>query len=149
MQVLDRLGKGEPQVDIGADLMLPTSAICTILKNKDKIKSSATTSTEFPAKKFTSSRYYSVEEMDKLLSIWIDDKLKCNMPLCKAIIMDKARRIYSHIQSQTADVIESFSVSRGWFDRFKNRNKLYNIKITEEAASSGTKAAASFPSNLK
>ncbi|CAH2316589.1 tigger transposable element-derived 1-like [Pelobates cultripes] len=149
IQALDRLDKGERQVDIGADLHLPTSTIRTILKNKDKIHTSATTSTASSAKKITRSRSYALEEMEKRLSIWIDDELDRNMPLSQATLMEKPKSIYAHIQSQDPDVMESFAASRGWFDHFKKRYNLYNLKITGEAASEDTGAAAAFPASLK
>ncbi|KAM4706819.1 putative CENPB DNA-binding domain-containing protein 1 [Discoglossus pictus] len=132
MQVLDLLEKGEHQVNIGVDLKLPTSTIRTILRNTE-IKSSATNSTATSAKNITQARCYIQKEMEKRLSIWMN-----NMPLSQAIIMEKARSIYGHIQRQTTDVTESFSASRCLFDCFKKRNKLYNIKITGEAAIADT-----------
>ncbi|KAM4642046.1 putative CENPB DNA-binding domain-containing protein 1 [Discoglossus pictus] len=144
IQVLDFLEKGEQQVDIGADLKFPTFTICTIHKNKEKIKSSATTSTAPSAKKITLSRCYALQEMEKKPLIWIDDGLECNMPLSHAIIMEKARSIYTHLQTQTPDVTESFAANRGWFDHFKKWNNLYSIKITREA-----EAAVDFPAPLK
>ncbi|KAM4614096.1 tigger transposable element-derived protein 1-like [Discoglossus pictus] len=144
MQMLDPLEKGECQVDIGADLKLPTSTIHAIINNKEKIKSLATTSTTSSVKKIIWSRCYALEKMEKHLSIWIDDEIERNMPFSQAIITEKARSIYSHIQSQTPDVTGSFTVSRGWFDHFKNRNNLYNIKIMGEAVSADTEDAAAF-----
>ncbi|CAH2306756.1 tigger transposable element-derived 1-like [Pelobates cultripes] len=132
IQVLDRLDKGERQVDIGSDLHLPTSTIRTILKNKDEISTSATTSTASSAKKITLSRSYALEEMEKRLSIWIDDELERNMPLSQAILMEKAKSIYAHRQSKDPDEMENFAASRGWFGRFKKRYNLYNLKITGE-----------------
>ncbi|KAM4701845.1 tigger transposable element-derived protein 1-like [Discoglossus pictus] len=137
MQVLNRLEKGEHQVDIGADLKLLTSIIRTILKNKEKIKSSATTSNTSSVKKITRCRCYTLKEMRMRFSIWIDDEIERSMPLSQVIIMEKARRIYGHIQSQIPDVTESFSASRGWFNHFRKINNLYNIKIMGEAASCG------------
>ncbi|KAM4701853.1 tigger transposable element-derived protein 1-like [Discoglossus pictus] len=147
--MLDCLEKRELQVDIGADLKLPNSTIRTMLKNKGTIKSSATTSTTSSGKKITQSRYYALEKMEKQLSIWIDDETEHNMSLSQAIIMEKARSIHSHIQSQTPDVTESFSASSGWFDRFKKRNNLHNIRITREVSSTDTEAAVAFPVIIK
>ncbi|KAM4689066.1 putative CENPB DNA-binding domain-containing protein 1 [Discoglossus pictus] len=124
MQVLDRLEKGECQVDIGTNLKLLASTIRSILKNEEKIKSSATTSIASSMNKITRSRCYALEEIEKQLSIWIDDEIECHMPLSQAIIMEKARSIYGHIQSQTPDVTESLSASRGRFNRFKKWNNL-------------------------
>ncbi|KAM4706612.1 tigger transposable element-derived protein 1-like [Discoglossus pictus] len=149
MQALERSEKGERQVNIGADLKLPTSTIHTILKNKDKNKYLETTNTVSSAKNITCSRCYTLEEMENLLSIWIANEPKHNMLLSQVIIMEKVRSIYSHIQSQTPDMTECFSACRGWFDLLKKRNNLYNLMITGEAVSSDTKAAAAFPDTLK
>ena len=80
MQVLRRLDAGERQSDIGTALNLSTSTIRTILKNKEKIVSSATTTTTTSATKITRSRSNVIEEMEKRLSIWIDDEVERNMP---------------------------------------------------------------------
>lgn len=87
--------------------------------------------------------------MEKRLSIWIDDKIEPNMPLSQSIIMEKARRIFNYIQAETSDISVTFIARRGWFNRFKRQNNLHNIKITGEAASGDTKAAAEFPATLK
>ncbi|XP_067142502.1 tigger transposable element-derived protein 1-like [Centruroides vittatus] len=87
--------------------------------------------------------------MEKRLSIWIDDEVERNMPLSQAIIMEKARKIFNHIQNEKSDTSENFVASRGWVNRFKNRNNLHNIQVTGEAASGDRKAAASFPTTLK
>ncbi|KAM4688934.1 tigger transposable element-derived protein 1-like [Discoglossus pictus] len=149
IQLLDRLEKGEPQMNIGADLHLLTSAIHPILKNKDKIRTSTMTSTASLAKKITCSRCYDLEEMEKKLSIWIDNQLERNMSLSQAIVMEKVKSIYSHIQSQYPDVTESFPARTGWFERFKKRYNLYNIKTTGEAASADIEAAVAFPVSFK
>jgi hypothetical protein len=41
-----------------------------------------------------------------------------------------------------------FSVSNGWFNRFKRRASLHNLKITGEAASADIHAASTFPAEL-
>ncbi|GFY52533.1 uncharacterized protein TNIN_58661 [Trichonephila inaurata madagascariensis] len=63
--------------------------------------------------------------------------------------MKKARRIFNYIQAEARDISETFIASRGWFNGFKHRNNFHNMKITGEAASGDTKAAAEFPAKLK
>ena len=101
------------------------------------------------ATRITHSRNNIIEEMEKRLSIWIDDEIERNMPLSQSIIMEKTRRIFNHIQAEASDISETFVASRGWFNRFKHRNNLHNIKITGEAASGDKKVAAEFPATLK
>ncbi|GFW17780.1 tigger transposable element-derived protein 1 [Trichonephila clavipes] len=147
MQVIRRLDSGERQSQISAALNLATSIIRSILKNKEKILSSATASSS--ETRITHSRNNIIEEMVKRLSMWIDEEIERNMPLSQSIIMEKARRIFTYIQAEASDIIETFIASRGWFNRFKHRNNLHNIKITGQAASGDTKAIAEFPAKLK
>lgn len=64
---------------------LSSSRIRTILKNKEKIVSSATT----------------VTLVEKQLSTWIDDEIQRNMPLSQVIIIEKARILFNHIEIET------------------------------------------------
>ena len=149
MQVIRRLDSGEHQSQINAALNLATSTIRTILKNKEKILSSATATTSSSATRITRSRNNIIEEMEKRLSICIDNEIERNMPLSQSIIMEKARRIFNYIQAEASDISETFVASLGWFNRFKHQSNLCNIKITREAASGDTKAAAEFPAISK
>ncbi|GFX33621.1 hypothetical protein TNCV_1932881 [Trichonephila clavipes] len=67
MNVTGRLDTGERQPQIGAALYLATSTIRTILKNKEKILSSATATTTSSATRITRSRNNGIAEMEKLL----------------------------------------------------------------------------------
>jgi hypothetical protein len=73
MQVLWRLESGERKVDIGRALGIVTSTIRTILKNAEKIKTSAKFTTALIATKLTHSRSNLLEKMECLLSIWVED----------------------------------------------------------------------------
>lgn len=90
MQVLRRLDSGERQCQIDVALNLSISTIRTILKNKEKIVSSATTTTKTSATRITRSTNNTLQDMEKRLSLWIDEEIKHNMPLSQAIIMEKS-----------------------------------------------------------
>ncbi|GFX09608.1 hypothetical protein TNCV_2029741 [Trichonephila clavipes] len=80
MQVIRRLDTGEHQSQISAALNLANSTIRTILKNKEKILSSTTATTTSSATRITRFRNNTIEEMEKRLSITIDDEIEHNMP---------------------------------------------------------------------
>ncbi|GFV42444.1 hypothetical protein TNCV_289311 [Trichonephila clavipes] len=93
MQVIRRLDTGERQSQIGAALNLATSTIRTILKNKEKILSSVTVTTTSSANRITRSRNNIIEEMEKRLSICIDDEIERKMPLSQSTFLIKWQKI--------------------------------------------------------
>ncbi|GFU75577.1 carcinine transporter [Trichonephila clavipes] len=76
MQVITRLVISERQSQIGTGLNLTTSTIRTIIMNKEKMLSSATATTTSSATSITRSRNIIIEEMEKRLSVWIDDEIE-------------------------------------------------------------------------
>ncbi|GFS85500.1 hypothetical protein TNCV_2793731 [Trichonephila clavipes] len=94
MQVIRRSDTGERQSQIGAALDLAISTIKTILKNKEKkILSLAFATTTSSATRITRSRNNTIEEIEKRLSIWIDDEIERNMPLSQSTFLIKRQKI--------------------------------------------------------
>ncbi|GFS47946.1 hypothetical protein TNCV_3599081 [Trichonephila clavipes] len=81
MQIIRRLDTNERQSQIGAALNLATSTIRIILKNKEKILSSVTATRRSSATKIAHSRN-TIEEMEKRLSIWIEDEKDGRLAKC-------------------------------------------------------------------
>ncbi|GFV42441.1 uncharacterized protein LOC102076250 [Trichonephila clavipes] len=67
--------------------------IWAILKNNAKILSSATATTTSSATRITRSRNNTIEEMEKRLSVWIDDGIERNMILSQSTILIKRQKI--------------------------------------------------------
>ena len=87
--------------------------------------------------------------MERLLIIWIDDITDKRIPLSTRNIQEKAKSLYEDLRSKSEiEVLEDFKASAGWFNRFKKRSNLHNIKITGEASSADEIAAISFPKQL-
>jgi hypothetical protein len=67
------------------------------------------------------------------------------------IISAKAKSLYYGLKKQMGDSAKDeplFSASNGWFNRFKRRASLHNLKLTGEAASADIHAASISPTEL-
>uniref|UniRef100_UPI00358F5B9A putative CENPB DNA-binding domain-containing protein 1 n=1 Tax=Myxine glutinosa TaxID=7769 RepID=UPI00358F5B9A len=153
LKVLRRMESGVGATAVGREFGLRESSVRTIVKNEEKVKASSETTTPVSARKLMRSRSSVMEKMERLLSSWIEDMNRRMIPLSQAIIMAKALSLYDELKEQEGEgsVKETFTASRGWFDRFKRRSNLHNIRISSEALSGDEQAAAEaeFPSKFK
>ncbi|GBP10164.1 Tigger transposable element-derived protein 1 [Eumeta japonica] len=88
--------------------------------------------------------------MEVALSLWIEDRNQKRMPLSGPMVREKAKRLYAHFKepdgSFSGECTDGgFQASEGWFNKFKVRQSLHNIKIIGEAASADTAAAGRYP----
>jgi hypothetical protein len=146
LQVLDRLGSGESAASVGKVFGVNESTIRYIKKNGVSIRTSIGRSTATGNKVTSRTRDPAIEKMEKALSIWIEDQSQKKVPLTTLLIKAKAIKLFEHFKGD-ADTI--FLGSKGWFENFKKRQSLHNIKVTGEAASADTVAAAAYPAELK
>ena len=100
--------------------------------------------------------------MEKRLSVWIEDQNQKTAPVDGPIIRRKAISIYNYLkkeaqpdeeteeaESSPAPSSSSFPASRGWFDKFKIRYNLHNVKLAGEAASADVEAATEYPKEVQ
>ena len=73
LDILRRIETGEKIVEICSALGLPKSTVQTIRDNKEKIKAYAQSAAPLNVSKLTRQRSRIMEEMEKLLVIWIED----------------------------------------------------------------------------
>jgi hypothetical protein len=87
-----------------------------------------------------------IEEMEKLLLIWIEDLQQQRMPMSQMLIQEKVLSLFEDVKRKHGERVggHTFFASHGWFQRFKARAKLHDIKVTGEAASADTVAATKF-----
>ncbi|XP_042240167.1 tigger transposable element-derived protein 1-like [Homarus americanus] len=124
---------------------LAPSTVHFIVKNADKIKEMARSATPLTATKVTRFRDAGMESMEQMLSTWIDDQTqRLKTPLSQCMIQQKARLLWKDITKDKPNVPE-FSASRGWFDRFRKRISIHNLKMQGESASADHEAAEKFP----
>lgn len=155
LKVIRKIENGKRQVDVCRELNLPGSTVRTIMQNAEKIKRSVQSTTPLSATKTSRTRNTMIEKMEKLLTYWIEDQNNRDMPLSQAVIMEKARGLFEELEKQNSDEsstsssVETFAASRGWFEKFKVRANIHNIKICGEAASADVGAVKDFTKSLK
>ena len=91
-----------------------------------------------------------MEEVEKLLSVWMQDQHQCRVPLSLMLIQEKAKSLYEDLKKKHSEESEgaSFTASHGWFHQFKARANFQNRKVSGEAVSADTVAAREFPEML-
>ncbi|XP_064081201.1 tigger transposable element-derived protein 1-like [Macrobrachium nipponense] len=143
--------KGETNTEIGRALGLRGTTVVTIVKDKERILKHIKDAAPMKATVINvKQRSQSIVEMEKLLMIWLEDQNQRRVPVSLSVIQEKARELHEAVAKKHGEgsVSGEFSVSRGWFNRFKARAIFHNVKLQGEAASADSKAADSFPSGL-
>lgn len=149
IEMLDRLRLGESFASISRSFNVNESTVRSIKKSEDKIRSSVA-STSLSAKIV---RDPAIEKMEVALSLWIEDRNQKRVPLSGPLIREKAKRLYAHFKEPDGSCSgectdRGFQASEGWFNKFKLRQSLHNIKIVGEAASADTAAAERYPEDF-
>uniref|UniRef100_S4R489 HTH CENPB-type domain-containing protein n=1 Tax=Petromyzon marinus TaxID=7757 RepID=S4R489_PETMA len=135
LDVLNRFDAGERAVDISSELGLPPTSVRTIRANAHKIREYARSVTTLNAARIIRGRDKVKDNMERLLSLWIEDQGQRNVPMSLMMIQEKAKSLFRELKKEHGEIstMPNFSASRGWFDRFKRRCNLHNLKMTSEA----------------
>lgn len=147
IQLLDCLAAGESYASAAKKFKVNESTVRTIKKREESIRSSILRGTSSSCKVTCFSRPQTLENMEKALYVWIEDQTKKRVPVSTQIIQEKAIRLYNSLKSDNESL--TFQASKGWFERFKKRFSLHNVKIVGESASADHAAASQYPTKLK
>lgn len=142
---------GVKKRDVCAKYGVKPSSLRTIVKNKDKIRTQVQNSSDLANRKTAYSRAPALVLLEKALLIWIEDNTRKKLPMSGELIKEKALRLYNAQKMENPSLTTSpdFCASNGWFDRFRNRHSLKNIKMKGESASADKEAAERYPPELK
>ncbi|XP_050726478.1 tigger transposable element-derived protein 1-like [Eriocheir sinensis] len=145
-EIIDKYEKGARITDLAAEYRMARSTVATILKNKEAIKGA---DVAMGVKKQL-KRPAAVEEMEKLLMVWINERQMPGDSMSEGIIYAKARRLHGDlICDTTSDSSEDFKAGKGWFGNFKKRTGIHSVVRHGEAASADKVAAKKFVPEFK
>lgn len=116
---------------------LRVSTIRLIAKSEAQIRAKATETTSSPQKVSKPSNVC-IEKTEAALSKWIEDMTLRKIQLSFSLIRNKALLLYDHFfeSDEEKDKEKNFSPSQDWFQDFKNRFNLIDLKLTGESTSS-------------
>ncbi|CAK9822349.1 Tigger transposable element-derived protein 1 [Anthophora retusa] len=150
MQILDRLKDGEKVAYVARTLDLNEATIRTIQKSEQKIRASIAAGCSTSANMTARPRAPIIEKMEKDLVNWIDECSKKRIPLDTNVIKHKALQIYKDLKENGEFSINpDFVASKGWYDRFRKRFSLQNMKVQGKSASVDNEAARTYPKELQ
>lgn len=128
LKILELLENGETVAAVGRKFGLNESTIRGIRDNKEKIRESMK-NTGTHAKMSKVTRNPNVVQMEDLLIIWIQDLTHKRIPLDTRAIRQQALDFFNYLEEKSPTNFQ-FSASKGWFERFKDRFSIRNVKLT-------------------
>ena len=149
--MIKRVDGGERVADVARSFNVNRSTVATIYKKKASIMEHMKGAVPMEALCLSKKRGKVIQEMEKLLSIWINHQQQRRMPLSTVLIQEKAKSIFDTVKAKVGESArdETFSASNGWFNRYKKRANLHNVTVQGEAASADKMAAEGFPNQLR
>jgi len=121
-EIIEKYERGIQVADIARFYNKSTSTICTLLKKKEEIKALDAAK---GVTRVSKQRPRVLEDVDKLLLVWINEKQLAGDTLTENLICEKTKYLYADLVSKlpcTSTEKEGFKASRGWFDNFKRRS---------------------------
>ncbi|XP_070362650.1 tigger transposable element-derived protein 1-like [Equus asinus] len=91
-----------------------------------------------------------IDDIEKVLVVWIEDQTSHNLPLRQSIIYSKVLTLFNSMNAERNEKAgqEKFEASRGGILIFKERSHFYNLTVQGEAATADIEAAARYPEDL-
>ena len=141
LQVIKKHERGMRSTHIARFYDLHESTVRSILKNAHIYKEKACSAGAISQP--TRNRSVTMLNMERLLSIWIEDCIQKRIMVSTSGIKQKALSLFASIKESTpnANNNEKFSASNGWFERYKTRSKILDV-ISSGGAVVADRAAA-------
>ncbi|KAJ7317101.1 hypothetical protein JRQ81_003263 [Phrynocephalus forsythii] len=148
-EIIKKYEQGMRVAEIARFYKKTSSTICAILKKKEEIKGLDTAK---GVTRISKQRPRVLEDVEKLLLLWITKKQLAGDAVTENLICEKAKSLYTDLVSKlpgtSAENEEGFKASRGWFDNFKRRSGIHSVRHGEVACLD-TKAAEAFATEFQ
>lgn len=162
-EVLKKLREGMSLATVGRLFHVNESTVRSIKKKENEILAAIRASTPCIAKNASQVRDTAIILMENALFVWIENQHRKGVPVDSNVIREKAKSLYKRFNATPEEPTPStsagtpttttpwtpFRASKGWFDNFRRRFSLKNVKMTGETASADTSAAKTFPAEFK
>ncbi|XP_078242892.1 putative CENPB DNA-binding domain-containing protein 1 [Pogona vitticeps] len=121
-EIIRKHDGGMRVIDLTREYRRNPSTIGTILKKREKILA---TDVAKGVTKMVKNQPAVLEEVEKLLLIWLQEKQRAGDTVTEAVICEKAKALYADLVQQepgTSAEPEDLKASRGWFERLETRS---------------------------
>ncbi|XP_065087071.1 tigger transposable element-derived protein 1-like [Ochlerotatus camptorhynchus] len=136
MTILDRLSKGLSATKIAREYNVNESTIRHMRKQEATIRMAAHSMTSKIASGSKRNRNLQMSKMEACLNIWLDDMRAKRLPISHIKVKSKALKLYELIGKHELYEHIGFSASNGWFERFKRKFELYELRPQDDRAPS-------------
>ncbi|KAJ7303174.1 hypothetical protein JRQ81_012107 [Phrynocephalus forsythii] len=149
-EIIEKHERGMRVVELARFYKKSASTISTILKKKEEMR-------ELDLAKgitrISKQRPRVLEDVEKLLLVWINQKQLAGDTVTDNLICKKAKDLYADLVNRrpgtSAGNEEGFKASRGWCEKFKRRSGVHCVARHRESASSDARAAAAFTAEFQ
>ena len=101
--IIKKLDAGEKMVNVARSYNMNRSTIGTIYKQKDCIMEHVKNAVMMQSTIITKKRGRTIEEMEKLLMIWLEDQRQRRIPLSLMLIQEKAKGIFDDLKKKAGE----------------------------------------------
>lgn len=141
-KIVAKYESGVRVTDLAEEYKIPRSTISTFIQNKHLIKCANVA--KGVVTMYSKQRSATLEEMENLLRVWIEEKQRAGESTSQAVICEKAKALHSNLAKEFPGTSEEFKASRGWFHNFRRRAGICSVLRFGEAVSADQKCAEDF-----
>lgn len=143
-EIIEKHERGIRVTDLASMFGMAKSTISTVLGRKEEYKNVTVAK---GVVHITKSRPSLLDEVERLLLVWLNERQMAGDNLSEAMICERARTIHADLvedSASTSDNKEIFRASKGWFHNFKVRTGIHSVLRYNEVASANKKAAEDY-----